>query len=202
MIDFSEINEAAPPEEKEVTRSNNFEYAGDDYLSDYLREIDTPKQEQPAPEFPEESEFEQEEEPVTKPSFSNYQLQTSSKTAFFVVQKADQLLSAGVAAYAHAGSSKEFEATPAEIQEIADHLGVYFAENAFQLPPWLMAAVPGLILIQRKFSIAGKLRQANMEKEKALKETAELRQQIEKLKAEKEVENLKKEVETLKTDTP
>ncbi len=193
MIDFNKI------EETEV--KNDFQVAGDDYLTEYLREIDTPKQEQPSPEIPDDSEFEPEEpELVTGPSYSGFQLKNSNKTAFFIVQKADKLLSAGVAAYAHSANPKEFEAKAEEINEIAEHLGVYFAENSFEFPPWVMAAVPAILMIQYKFSIAGKLRQANMEKEKALKETAELRQQIEILKAEREFENLKKEVETLKND--
>lgn len=180
---------------------NNFEIAGDDYLKTYLDEIETPKQDQPRPEIPEDSEFiEKEPEEITGPPFSNYQLKNSSKTAFFMVQKADQLLSAGIAVYAHSSNAKEFEATKDEIEEIAEHLGVYFAENAFELPPWLMAAIPGILIIQRKFSIAGKLRQANLETEKAQKETADLRRELEKLKAEKQLENLRKEVTNLKND--
>lgn len=193
MIDFKELDQAPEPE-------NDFEIAGDDYLANYLREIETPKQEQPRPNIPNENEEIEDTEPaqITGPSFSDYQLKTSSKTAFFIVQKADQLLSAGVAAYAHSSNAKEFEADQKEIEEIAEHLGVYFAENAFELPPWVMAAIPGILIIQRKFSIAGKLRQANIEKETALRESAELRKQIEQLKTEKELQNLKNEVNNLK----
>lgn len=187
----------------------SFSVAGDDYLTAYLEEIEQPKQEQPRPVLFDEQEddepFEineddeqEEDEPDTGPKYNPYQLEVSSKTAFFVVQKADQLISAGVAAYAHVNDPKEFEASNDEIAEVSEHLAIYFAENSMELPPWIMAMLPGIMIISKKFSVAGHLRKANIEKEAAEAETRELRRQIAKLKIEKEKSELEKEVNDLK----
>ncbi|MHA7109252.1 hypothetical protein ACRTDU_03950 [Sunxiuqinia elliptica] len=196
MLDLEElqstVSDPAPEE-------NNFEAAGDDYLANYLEEVEIPKQEQPAPEIPPDEEFEVEE--IESPSYSNEQLKTSQTTAFFVVNTLDDLLSIGIAAYALEKDSKDFKASKEEIKEISKHLSVYFAENSFNLPPWAMAAIPGAMVITKKFNMAGKLRQSNLEKKKAENEVAELKREIDRLNMEKKAANLRDEVNSLKNET-
>lgn len=179
---------------------NNYIPAGDDYLNDYLEEIEIPKQEQPAPELPDDSEFEETETVDEGPLYSKQQFETSKATAFFVVKTIDELLSTGIAVYALEPDAKTFQATRDELNEISQHLSVYFAENSFNLPPWAMAAIPATMVIGRKFNMAGKLRKANLETKKAQDESADLRRQITLLKMEKEASELRQEVEKLKAD--
>lgn len=178
---------------------NTYVPAGDDFLEDYLEEIEIPKQDQPKPKIPGDEDYLGEEKPEG-PSYSNYQYETSRTTALFVVKTIDQMLSTGIAAYALEPDPKAFEATKEQLEEISGHLSVYFAENAFNLPPWAMAAIPATFVITKKFNMAGKLRKANLETKKAQDESAELRRELARLKLEKEASELKKEVQNLKQD--
>ncbi len=181
---------------------NNYIPAGDDYLNDYLDEIEIPKQEQPAPELPDDSEFEETETVDEGPLYSKQQFETSKVTAFFVVKTIDELLSTGIAVYAMEPDAKTFQATRDELNEISQHLSVYFAENSFNLPPWAMAAIPATMVIGRKFNMAGKLRKANLEKKQAENELKEVRRELERLQMEKEIEKTRNEVSKLKHEQP
>lgn len=187
---------------KEPDTENTYTPAGDDYLDDYLNEIEIPKQDQPAPDLPDDSEFEETETVDEGPAYTARQFETSKATAFFVVKTIDELLSTGIAVYAMEPDSKTFQASREELNEISQHLSVYFAENSFNLPPWAMAAIPATMVIGRKFNMAGKLRKANIEKKQAENELKEVRKELERLKMEKEIAKTRNEVSKLKNEQP
>lgn len=197
MLNAEELQSSSGIAEK----TNDFKPAGDDFLNGYLEELDEPKQEFEQPIIPEDEPEDLENEIETPPEIPAHQHKTSSQTAFFVVQKVDQLLSTGIAVYAHSKTPSEFQAAPQEIKEIADPLADYFAENAFDLPPWIMALIPAIMLLSKKFQMAAPLRQANMARAKSEKENAQLKAEIETLKQQKEKETLEKEVSELKKQT-
>ncbi len=64
-----------------------------------------------------------------------------------------------------------------------------------------MAAIPGAMVITKKFNMAGKLRQSNLEKKKAENEVAELKREIDRLNMEKQAANLRDEVNSLRNET-
>ena len=198
MFDENELNKVAP-KERVPALENHFEAAGDDYLDNYLEEIEIPKQDQPKPDLSDDDYAETEE--IEQEPYTKQQYETSKVTAFFVVKTIDDLFNLGVAAYTLEKDSKTFAATEGELDEISQHLSVYFAENSFNLPPWAMAAIPASMVLTRKMNMAGKLRKANLETRKAENETAELRREIARLKMEKEANILKQEVESLKDET-
>ena len=199
MLDAEELESTV---QEQAPGENHFESAGDEYLDNFLDEMDQPKQEQPAPELPDDSEFiETEDFEEEEPAYTPRQYETSKTTAFFVVKTLDDLLSVGIATYALEKNSKAFTASKEELTEISKHLSVYFAENSFNLPPWAMAAIPGAMVISKKFNMAGQLRKANLERKKTEEENAGLKREIEQLKMQKESAKLRKEVETLKDET-
>lgn len=173
--------------------------AGDDYLEDYLDEIEVPKQDQPEPEIPDDETYLGDEVPEG-PSYSKYQYETSQATALFLVKTIDQLLSTGIAAYALEPDPKTFQANKDELNEISGHLSVYFAENSFNLPPWAMAAIPATFVVTKKFNMAGKLRKANLDKKKSEDELKEVRRELERVKLEKQVAEAKNQLNELKQD--
>lgn len=187
-----------------ITRTDNSpEYipAGDEFLNDYISEINQPKQDQNRPEIPDDSEFDELEELTEEKAPSQYAQKRGKTTARFAVTTLDKILSSMVAVYAHSENPEEFKADPEDVDDLTDQLGVYFTENNLDLPPWVFALITAAFIVQKKFKGVGSMRAINMERKKYKVENESLRFQIESLEAKNKMLELRKKVEKLEATT-
>jgi aspartyl aminopeptidase len=102
-----------------------FVSAGDDYLKEYIKEIDRPKQQQSIPELPEDSDFTELEEMIPEVKEpSQYAQKRGKTTARFAVGTVDKIIASMVAVYAHSDSPKVFRADDEDIEDLAEQWGV------------------------------------------------------------------------------
>jgi hypothetical protein len=181
-----------------ASSGSEFIASGDDFLKDYISEINQPKQAQPVPKIPDDSEFTDLEEmiPVSEPS--PYQQKRGKTTARFAVGTLDKIIASMVAVYAHSDNVEEFQADDEDLADLAEQWGVYFTESNLDLPPWVFALITTGFVLMKKFKSAGTLRIANMERAKNRKEIARLKTQVELLTEEKKLLELRKQVEEMK----
>lgn len=182
-------------------KTPEFVPAGDDFLSDYISEINQPKQEQSRPEIPDDSEFTDLEELTEEKAPSQYAQKRGKTTARFAVTTLDKILSSMVAVYAHSENPEEFKADPEDVDDLTDQLGVYFTENNLDLPPWVFALITAAFIVQKKFKGVGSMRAINIERKKFKIENESLKIQIETLEAKNKMLELRKTVEKLEAAT-
>ena len=189
MLSKEELQTVVPqPEVKPIRFATNSE------IDKVLAEMDEVKQPFDKPEIPDDPlTFEPEE-----PEISQAQKRRSNQTAEFIVSTVDKALSVGFATWAKSENSKEFEADPEDIDELAEYWGVYFQGKDIDLPPWVMALVVTAIVLSKKFNHASIVRKHNLELEAERAEKKALKEENERLKSEKETEELRKENEKLK----
>lgn len=181
-----------------ITRPNTdtpaeFVPAGDDFLKDYIAEIEQPKQQQVAPEIPDDSDFEAEEPEVIKGP-SPYAKQRGKTTANFAVSTLDKMISSMVAVYAASDDVSDFEADQEDLDELAEQLAVYFAENNLDIPPWIFALITFGMIMQKKLKGVSTMRKINVEKKRYQVENESLRNQIDILKQKNELQKLQQEL--------
>ncbi|MDP3914373.1 MAG: hypothetical protein Q8R96_11640 [Bacteroidota bacterium] len=181
--------------------SAEFIPAGDDFLSDYISEINQPKQAQSAPEIPDDSEFTDLEQMIPESEPSQYAHKRGQRTAKFAVGTLDKIIASMVAVYAHSDKVEDFQADDDDLDDMAEQWGVYFTESNLDLPPWVFALITTGFVMMKKFKTAGPLRIANMERAKNRKEIAGLKNQVELLTEEKKLLELRKQVEEMKPQT-
>lgn len=182
------------------TVGSDFIIAGDDYLQEYIKEIDQPKQSQSPPEIPDDSEFEEIEE-VEQKEPSRYVQKRGQTTARFAVSTIDKILSSMVAVYANSDNPEEFKAEQEDIDDLAEQLSVYFSENNLDLPPWVFALITTGFIIQKKFKGVGSVRKINIERRKYKVEIESLKLQNELLNSKNQMLELKKKVEEMEQKT-
>lgn len=175
---------------------NEFEYAGDAYLNEYLEELDQPKQEFPEPELPPDpvGEIEETESYKGPPP---HQVKRNQLTARFTVKTFDRVIASLFAFHAKCENVEDFYASEDELQDMAEQWAVYFTDENLNVPPWVTASISTGMVVVKKFKAASYIRKINLEKEAQNKENAQLRTEIERLKKEKEAAGLRKEVEEL-----
>ena len=181
--------------------SSEFVPAGDDFLSDYISEINQPKQAQTAPEIPDDSEFTDLEEMIPENEPSPYAQKRAKTTARFAVGTIDKITASMFAVYAHSDNVNDFQADEDDLNDLAEQWGVYFSESNLDLPPWVFALITTGFVMMKKFKIAGDMRTVNIERAKNKKEIAALKSQVEILTEEKKVLELRKQVEEMQPKT-
>lgn len=183
-----------------VTRNNQTETfvpAGDSFLEEYISEINQPKQAQPTPDLPDDSEFTDLEELVEEKAPSAYAQKRGRTTARFAVGTLDKIISSMVAVYAHSDDVTEFQAGDEDLEDLAEQWGVYFTESNLDLPPWVFALITTGFVLMKKMKAAGSLRKINIERKKYKVENEALKNQIELLNQKNTMLQLKKKVEEL-----
>jgi hypothetical protein len=189
MLSKEELQTVVPQQEVKPIR-----FATNSEIDKVLAEMDEVKQPFDKPDIPEDPlTFETEE-----PEISQAQKRRSNQTAEFIVSTVDKALSVGFATWAKSENSKEFEADPEDIDELAQYWGVYFQGKDIDLPPWVMALVVTAIVLSKKFNHASIVRKHNLELEAERAEKKALKEENERLNREKETEDLRKENEKLK----
>ena len=189
MLSKEELQTAVPqPEAKPIRFATNSE------IDKVLAEMDEVKQPFDKPEIPDDPLVFNAEEPEV----SQAQKRRSNQTAEFMVEMADKAVAVNFAAWAKSENSKEFEADPEDIDELAQYWGVYFQGKEIDLPPWVMALVVTAMVLSKKFNHAAIVRKHNLELEAERAEKKALKEENERLKREKETEELRKENEKLK----
>lgn len=169
-------------------------FASDSDIDAVLSEMDEEKQPFERPEIKEDVNLFEIDEPEVSPA----QKRRSNQTAQFFVETIDRVVASGFATWAKSDSSKEFEAEPEDIDELTQYWGVYFADKNIDLPPWVMALVVTMLVLNKKLQHATHVRKLNIELEQERKEKKTLREENERLKREKETEDLRRENEKLK----
>ena len=189
MLSKEELKTVVPQQEIKPIR-----FASNSEIDKVLAEMDEVKQPFDKPDIP--------EDPLTleieEPEISQAQKRRSNQTAEFIDSTVDKALSVGFATWAKSENSKEFEADPEDIDELAQYWGVYFQGKDIDLPPWVMALVVTAIVLSKKFNHASIVRKHNLELEAERAEKKALKEENERLKREKETEDLRKENEKLK----
>ncbi len=117
----------------------------------------------------------------------------SERTALFLVETIDQVISTAAANYAKCAPEKLY-ADKSDLEKIADHFGVYFADKNFDLPPWTMGLVVSAFVLFDKFKMAGELRKANIELEKERARTRDLEAKIKELELQKKAKELQEKL--------
>ena len=169
-------------------------FATNSEIDKVLAEMDEVKQPFDKPDIP--------EDPLTfvteGPEISQAQKRRSNQTAEFIVEMADKAIAVSFAAWAKSENSKQFEADPEDIDELAEYWGIYFQGKEIDLPPWVMALVVTAMVMSKKFNHASFVRKHNLELESERAEKKALKEENERLKRENETEELRKENEKLK----
>ena len=181
--------------------ASEFIPAGDDFLSEYISEINQPKQEQSKPDIPDDSAFTDPEDLTQDKAPSAYAQKRGQTTAMFAVTTLDKILSSMVCVYAHSEDVEEFKADKEDMDDLAEQLSVYFTENNLDLPPWVFALITAGFIIQKKFKGVGSMRKINIERAKNRAEIARLKSTVDLLTEEKKVLELRKQVEEMKPTT-
>lgn len=179
------------------TAGEKFVVAGDDYLKEYIAEIDRPKQAQTAPEIPLDDDFEPEGELVEPREPSKYEQRRGNQTARFAVTTVDKIIASIIAVYAHSDTVDEFQADDEEINDLVEQWGVYFTESNLDLPPWIFALITTGFVLLKKFKAAGSVRKINIERNKFKQENEALKIQLELLQGKNQVLELRKKVEEM-----
>lgn len=180
-------------------QSTEYIRGGDDYLKQYISEINQPKQQQEPPEIPADSDLEPiEEVEINEPS--KYQQKRGQTTARFAVNTLDKVLSSMVAVYANSEQPEDFKAEPEDLDDLAEQLSVYFTENNLDLPPWIFALITAGFIIQKKFKGVGIMRKINAERKKYQVESESLKIQLDLLTAKNQMLELKQKVEKMEKD--
>jgi hypothetical protein len=123
----------------------------------------------------------------------------SITTSVFVVETADQVISKGVAAWAHC-DDETLLASQAQIKKVAIYFSPYFGTGKLKLPPWVMGLIAAAILLFDKIKVASEIRKANLALEAEKEKTASLESEISKLQKEIQVSKLTKQAETLRAE--
>lgn len=170
-------------------------FATDDDISAVLSEMDEDKQPFQRPQQTEE-EFEdfEPEEKIISPS----QKKRINQTSEFVITYIDKSIATALAIWSKSGDSKQFEADPEDIDELAEYWGVYFQDQEIALPPWVMAAIVTVIVLSKKVNHAIHIKKLNSELAAEKELTKSLNDEISTLKKEKEIAGLKDQIEKLK----
>lgn len=190
MLSKEELQTVVPQQEVKPIR-----FATNSEIDKVLAEMDEEKQPFIQPEI-----ITEDENIINDDSdlISQGQKRRSKQTAEFIVSTVDKALSVGFATWAKSENSKEFEADPEDIDELAQYWGVYFQGKEIDLPPWVMALVVTAIVLSKKFNHASIVRKHNLELEAERAEKKALKEENERLKREQETEDLRKENEKLK----
>lgn len=178
---------------------SEFVPAGDDYLSQYISEINTESSKLSDENFDKEEipDFVNDDSDLIKQP-SAYAQKRGQTTARFAVTTLDKIIASMVAVYAHSENVADFQADDDDLEDLAEQWGVYFTEANLDLPPWVFALITTGFVLMKKFNAAGPLRTLNIERAKNRKEIAALQNQVELLTEEKKVLQLKKQVEEMK----
>lgn len=177
------------------TEASGFVPGGDDYLRDYITEINQPKQFQEPPDIPDDEELEVEEIAEKEPS--RYQQKRGQTTAQFAVTTVDKIIASMVAVYANSDNPEEFKADKEDLDDLTDQLSVYFTESNLDLPPWVFALITTGFILMKKFNAAGSMRKINIERKKFKVENESLKIQLELLTSKNQMLELRKKVEEL-----
>lgn len=170
--------------------------SGDDYLKDYIAEINQPKQQHLQPEIPDDDEF-SEAELIDQKEPSRYQQKRGQTTARFAVSTLDKILASMVAVYAHSDNVEDFQADETDLEDLAEQWGVYFTESNLDLPPWVFALITTGFVLQKKFKGANSQRKINIERRKFQSEIERQKIEIEMLTQKNTMLELRKKVEEL-----
>ena len=190
MLSKEELQTVVPQQDIKPIR-----FATNSEIDKVLKEMDEDKQPFIQPEIPDDPILIGEVDDPPKPPG---QIKRSNDTARFIVEMADKAVSLSFSSWAKSENSKEFEAEPEEIDEMAQYWGVYFQGKDIALPPWVMALVVTAMVLSKKFNHASMVRKHNLEMEAERAEKKALKEENERLKREKETEDLRKENEKLK----
>lgn len=174
-----------------------FAPGGDDYLKDYIADIQRPKQYYDQPEIEDDSDFEELENLEEQREPSKYAQKRGHKTAQFAVSTVDKIISSLVAVYAHSDNVEDFQADESDIEDLAEQWGVYFTESNLDLPPWVFAIITTGFVLMKKFKAAGSMRKVNIELRKFKDENESLKIQFDMLTQKNKVLELRKKVEEM-----
>lgn len=120
--------------------------------------------------------------------------QGSTDTAHFFVKSFDHMTSFLMSRYAKAETSDPFKASDGDLKEVSQYLSSYISEKSAELPPWVMALVAYGFVMVAKFDVASSVRDSNIKRIAAEKETEQLKLQLQKLEHREKVVDLERKV--------